>query len=549
MRRLVTRAAALLLAVALSAAADAQSDTTAPSISITSPAPGTVVSGTLLISASASDDTGVAGVQFRYNGANFRPEPGPAAYSGSADTTQGANGDYTITAEARDAAGNRTVSAPVTITVANTPPASRPAKFIPTFLVYYGAGPAFTAADAARLAKFDLLDVDRFRYADIESGTWAAVKALNPAVQIYLYQMAAEAPSFLDAAPSVSLNGLGRHDVSRGHSMGSLNGNQPGLFLLDANGNRVYNAWYSDPASNRYWYLMDFGNPSYQAYWIEATRADLVNQLWVADGVHADNCLAVPTFASYSAPPAKYASDADWSSAMNGFASTISAGMHGYAQRVWCNRGETRSPAGAAAWLALDAAATPPDVVAEEGAFAVAWGQWSTQFFSEEEWKRQVDTLGAVRNSKVAVFSSTQLAPDGAGTDNFGRPVTYWQTLWYALGSFLLSRYDFLNNAYFNFYGSGAAHSVIWWADEFEQIDLGRAIAPYVVSSFGAANIYWREFERGYVMVNPTATDVASIALARPCRVLSHGNLAPSPGSAASEIALGAHSAVFLLKD
>jgi hypothetical protein len=117
------------------------------------------------------------------------------------------------------------------------------------------------------------------------------------------------------------------------------------------------------------------------------------------------------------------------------------------------------------------------------------------------------------------------------------------------MGSFLLAKYDFQNNAYFNFYGNGAAHNAIWWYDEYEQIDLGRALAPYGVATIESANIYWREFERGYVLVNPTANDVASISLPRPCRVLGHDNLAPPPGGAVSAIALGAHQAAILLKD
>jgi hypothetical protein len=42
----------------------------------------------------------------------------------------------------------------------------------------------------------------------------------------------------MDGAQAVSLNNLGRYDVSRGHSMGSLNGNLPGLFLLNGSGQR-----------------------------------------------------------------------------------------------------------------------------------------------------------------------------------------------------------------------------------------------------------------------------------------------------------------------
>ena len=543
-------AAALLVAVCPCASVDAQVDTSAPQVIITSPAAGAVVAGTISITAAASDNVGVVGVQFRYNGVNLGAEQTAPPYTVAADSTTVANGSYTLAAVARDAAGNSTVSAPVMVTVSNTPPASRPAKFTPTFLAYYGAGQPFASSDAARLAKFDLLDVDRFRYADLgPAGTWAAVKALNPAIEIYLYEMGAEAPNFLDTAATVSLNGLGRHDVSRGHSMGSLNGDHPELFLLDAAGNRVYNPGYSDPATNRYWYLMDFGAAAYQAYWVEAARTDLAPQPWAADGVHADNCLALPTYIGYTAAPARYPTDDAWSGAMNSFAAAIGAGLHASGQKLWCNRGQTILAGGAAAWLALDAAPTPPDVVAEEGAFAVAWGPAATQFYPEADWKRQVDTLGAIRNSKVAVFSSTNLAPDGAGTDNWGRPVTYWQTLWYAMGSFLLARYDFLNNAYFNFYGNGAALNTIWWYDEFERIDLGRALAPYAVAVIGSTNVYWREFERGYVLVNPTAIDVAAISLPVPCRPLSHDQLAPPPGSAVSTIALGAHSAAILLKN
>jgi len=546
----VIRAVAVMVVAGavLSTTADAQTDTSPPAVAITSPASGATVSGTLAVTADASDDVGVAGVQFRYNGANFGAEATVAPYSVSADTTTVANGSYTLTAVARDAAGNAAVSAAVTITVANTPPASRSPKFIPTFLVYYGGGPPFTAADAPALAKFDLLDVDRFRYADLGPTTWAAVKALNPAIEIYLYQMAAEAPSFLDAAAVVSLNGLGRHDVSRGHSMGSLNGNQPGLFLLDAAGNRIYNTGYSDVAANRYWYLMDFGSAAYQAYWVEAVKADIADQLWAADGVHADNCLALPTYVGYSAAPSRYATNAAWSGAMNAFASAITSGVHAFGQKLWCNRGASRQADGAAAWGALDAAALPPDVVAEEGAFAVAWGSSSTQFYPEPDWKRQLDAIGAIRNSKVAVFSSTQLAPDASGTDNWGKPVTYWQTLWYAMGSFLLAKYDFRNNAYFNFYGNGASHDRIWWYDEFDRIDLGRALAPYGVATIGGTNVYWREFERGYVLVNPTADDVASIVLPQPCRQLTHDNLSAPPGDPVTAISLGGHSGAILLK-
>src|SRR5215470_2017445 len=144
------------------------------------------------------------------------------------------------------------------------------AKFIPTFLIYYGGGPAFTAADAPKLAKFDLIDVDRFRYNSISPTTWAAVKSINPGTQFYLYEMGPEAFSYHDTTAQLYLNDLGRYNVSRGHPMGSLNGNHPELFLPDLYGKRLYDLGISNPAAAQYSYLMDFGSSVYQSYWLTA---------------------------------------------------------------------------------------------------------------------------------------------------------------------------------------------------------------------------------------------------------------------------------------
>src|SRR5712664_709945 len=263
------------------------------------------------------------------------------------------------------------LAAPCHLQAAATAPGST--KFIPTFLVYYGGGPALVAADAPTLAKFDLIDIDRFRYNNIGSSTWAAIKAINPNVQIYLYEMGAEAPNYLDSTAQLYLNGLGRYNISRRHLMGSLNGNHPELFQLSS-GNRIYNTGFSNVSANQYWHLMDFGSSAYQTYWVTAAKADIVDQPWVADGVFVDNCLTLARGGSYSAASTLYPTNAAWSSAMQSFVEAITTGMHGYGQKLWCNRNESRSAVGSAAWLALDNGARPPDVVLEEGAFAVMWG-------------------------------------------------------------------------------------------------------------------------------------------------------------------------------
>ena len=100
------------------------SDTTPPTVDVTSPGSGATVSGTTTVSATASDNVGVAGVQFLLDGAPGGAEDATAPYSVSWDTTTTSNGSHTLTATARDAAGNRTTSAPVTVTVSNVPPPS-----------------------------------------------------------------------------------------------------------------------------------------------------------------------------------------------------------------------------------------------------------------------------------------------------------------------------------------------------------------------------------------------------------------------------------------
>src|SRR5581483_3861368 len=95
-------------------------DTTPPVVSITAPANGATVSGTTTISASASDNDAVAGVQFLLDGANLGTEETTSPYSISWNTTTASNGSHIISARARDAAGNTATAGNVTVTVSNS---------------------------------------------------------------------------------------------------------------------------------------------------------------------------------------------------------------------------------------------------------------------------------------------------------------------------------------------------------------------------------------------------------------------------------------------
>ena len=72
------------------------------------------------VTADASDNIGVAGVQFLVDGVNVGVEDATPPYALAWDTRTVSNGAHTLTARARDAAGNSTLSAPVPVNVANS---------------------------------------------------------------------------------------------------------------------------------------------------------------------------------------------------------------------------------------------------------------------------------------------------------------------------------------------------------------------------------------------------------------------------------------------
>ncbi|HYO68438.1 MAG TPA: Ig-like domain-containing protein, partial [Archangium sp.] len=96
-----------------------EADTTPPSEAVlTSPAPGAAVTTSVTLTAVASDDFGVAAVDF-HDGTTLIGTDTSAPFSVVWNSRNGPNGNRTLTARARDLAGNATVSQPVTVTASN----------------------------------------------------------------------------------------------------------------------------------------------------------------------------------------------------------------------------------------------------------------------------------------------------------------------------------------------------------------------------------------------------------------------------------------------
>ncbi len=96
-------------------------DTMPPAVEVTLPRANTTVTRTVLVGAKAIDNVGVVSVQFKLDGQDLGPALTAAPYQMSWDTTTTAKGAHTLTAVARDAAGNQATSPPVTVVV--QPPA------------------------------------------------------------------------------------------------------------------------------------------------------------------------------------------------------------------------------------------------------------------------------------------------------------------------------------------------------------------------------------------------------------------------------------------
>jgi len=104
-----------------------------PTVTITSPSDGAIVSGTVTVSATASDDFGVTQVELFVNGASIGVDTtGLDGWSASWDTTAYADGSYTVSATATDTSVKKG-SDSISVTVSNEGPIDEP----PTITITY----------------------------------------------------------------------------------------------------------------------------------------------------------------------------------------------------------------------------------------------------------------------------------------------------------------------------------------------------------------------------------------------------------------------------
>jgi hypothetical protein len=152
-------------------------DKTPPVVAITSPASGASLSGTATVTGTASDANVVAAVEVAVDGGPYVKASGTTSWSWSWSTTSVPNGSHSITARARDAAGNTsTTSTWVSVSnVAADTTAPTVAVSAPASGATVGGTVAVTgtAGDAGGVAKVEVA-VDGGPYATASgTGSWA----------------------------------------------------------------------------------------------------------------------------------------------------------------------------------------------------------------------------------------------------------------------------------------------------------------------------------------------------------------------------------------
>jgi hypothetical protein len=131
----------------LAAGSAPPADTNPPTVNIINPVANQVLSGTVTVAATATDDTSVSSVAFSVDGQQLS---GPVTSSGSQysiswDTTKATNGNHTINVVATDSAGLTNAPVTVTVSVSNPPPVM--ACFVVDATAFkHGPGPVTTPA-------------------------------------------------------------------------------------------------------------------------------------------------------------------------------------------------------------------------------------------------------------------------------------------------------------------------------------------------------------------------------------------------------------------
>ncbi len=284
----------------------------------------------------------------------------------------------------------------------------------------------------------------------------------------YLILMEIQDPGSCDIRP------FGNQVAYKEGDFCAISEQHPDWFLLDQNGERI-------PVGDGNYY-MDPGNAEYQAFWLE--RASEMQTLFSWDGVFIDNMEAsMNKFTNEDILPMGYPTEVSFQTAVVNFVAQVHA-------RYFVPTG---SPLFANITSINDYGiwqqyATYLDGIMIE-AFAV---DWSDGYVITPEWEAQVSVTQWALNQGKTVLLVSQGYQEDAERQEF------------AYASYLLVNNS---NAFFRYSNSDNYNDL--WSYANYSLDLGLPLGPLYRDGL----TYKRDFERGTVSVNPTASS-AEIKLA-----------------------------------
>jgi CubicO group peptidase (beta-lactamase class C family) len=440
-----------------------------------------------------------------------------------------------------------------------------PGKFIPTFAIKYGGTTGWPPVEEA--ARFDLIDVSSSMsharvHASEYGNTWQTLKHLNPHIKIILYK---NGPALYNAA-SWGQMGEGWDWMTQHHGVNSLD--RWAAIGVEYNG-----YLQGKPYPNER--LMNMGNRNWQEYWMMQNY----RKFWSgegpigigADGIFADNTrYDMPWRGQWHSEghPDKKDMMVDYYRDGTHQAELYKTHMKQFFDWAvpWLEKrgrilvpnfgGMSRHPED---WLELDSESHPVFAAMEEGAFVHPWGTLGRQgnfvFWNESEWLNQVKTMRNLKNVRVLmnvhgpVLSEAQDISRMDAVDASGNRA--WDVLWYAMTSFLQGFDDQRQNAYMNFTVWG--YSRFFWFKEFdpEYLHLGKARGELGKLEGHEGYVYAREFDDGWVVVNPTKVGALGIPVPGngKARVLTHDTFLNAETEPLVErFDLPVHRGVILLK-
>jgi hypothetical protein len=181
---------------------------------MTAPGNGATVAGNVVVTATASDDVAVAGVQFKLDGANVGAEVTSAPYTIVWNSRTTGNGAHTLTAVGRDSSGKSTTATAVSVTVNNdlTPPTVSVTTPINGATVSSGVGIVASASDNVGVAGVQL-KINGFNFgpeltSPPYSLTWDSTSVVNGSYAITAVARDAAGNTTTSAAVNVTVNNV-----------------------------------------------------------------------------------------------------------------------------------------------------------------------------------------------------------------------------------------------------------------------------------------------------------------------------------------------------